>query len=130
MPEAESFDYAVLRVVPHVERGEFINAGVILYCVKKDFLKARVELDEARLKALSPSADVQVIRQHLEAVPRICAGGDGAGPIGKLPLRERWHWLVAPRSTVLQVSPVHSGLCQGGPEASLNRIFDEMVKPR
>jgi hypothetical protein len=124
--EQDSFDYAVLRVVPHVEREEFINAGVILYCARKDFLQARVRLDEGRLRALSPNADAALIRQHLDAVPRVCAGGPGSGPIGALPMRERWHWLVAPRSTMLQVSPVHSGLC-AEPDAALERIFSEMV---
>jgi hypothetical protein len=124
--EQDSFDYAVLRVVPHVEREEFINAGVILYCAKRDFLGARIGLDEKRLLALSPGADVALIRDHLAAIPRICAGGPEGGPIGQLPMRERWHWLVAPRSTILQVSPVHSGLCDA-PEAALERIFNEMV---
>jgi hypothetical protein len=126
--EQDSFDYAVLRVVPHVEREEFINAGVILYCARRDFLEARIGLDEQRLLALSPKADVQLINEHLAAIPRICAGGAQGGPIGALPMRERWHWLVAPRSTMLQVSPVHSGLCDE-PHAALERIFSEMVLP-
>jgi hypothetical protein len=126
--EQESFDYAVLRVVPHVEREEFINAGVILYCARRDFLSARIGLDEKRLLALSPSADVQLINEHLAAIPRVCLGGAAGGPIGALPMRERWHWLVAPRSTILQVSPVHSGLCDE-PEQTLERIFSEVVTP-
>ena len=129
MREQDSFDYAVLRVVPHVEREEFINAGVILYCARKDFLDARVGLDEPRLLALSPKADVTLVREHLDAIPRVCAGGQGSGPIGALPMRERWHWLVAPRSTILQVSPVHSGLCED-PRSALERIFKEMVSSR
>ena len=131
MPELSSFDYAVVRVVPRVEREEFINAGVILFCGQRDYLAARIELDEPRLRALAPAADVALIREHLAAIPRICAGGPEAGPIGKLPAKERWHWLVAPRSTVIQLSPVHSGLC-ADPEEALQRILDEMVwiRPR
>jgi hypothetical protein len=124
--EQDSFDYAVLRVVPSVEREEFVNAGVILYCGRRDFLQARVGLDEKRLLALSPKADVKLLAEHLAAIPRVCAGGPGSGPIGALPMRERWHWLVAPRSTMLQVSAVHAGLC-ADPEAALERIFQEMV---
>jgi len=128
VPARCSFDYAVLRVVPRVDREEFINAGVVLYCLAKDFLQARVELDEARLRALDPSADVAVIRAHLEAIPRICTGGEGAGPIGQLSQKERWHWLVAPRSTMVQVSPVHSGLSDT-PEQALERVMDRVVRP-
>jgi hypothetical protein len=126
VPERTSFDYAVLRVVPRVDREEFINAGVIVFCVAKDFLAARVELDEQRLRALDPDVDVASVREHLEAFPRICAGGPDSGPIGKLPVKERWHWLVAPRSTVVQVSPVHSGLTDS-PRAALDRLVEQMV---
>jgi hypothetical protein len=127
VPAAHSFDYAVLRVVPRVEREEFINAGVILFCLARGFLDARVELDRARVLALFPGADLATLEEHLASVPRICAGGDGAGPIGRLSLRERFHWLVAPRSTVLQVSPVHSGLCDD-PAATLEQLMDRMVR--
>jgi hypothetical protein len=126
VPALSSFDYAVLRVVPRVERGELINAGVILLCLGRDFLQARVELDEARLRALWPAADVELIRQHLEAIPRICAGNADAGPIARLSQRERFHWLVSPRSTMIQVSPVHSGLCEQ-PERALDDLFHQMV---
>jgi hypothetical protein len=126
VPALSSFDYALLRVVPRVERGELINAGVILFCLQRDFLQARVELDEARLRALWPAADVELIRQHLEAIPRICAGSPDAGPIARLSQRERFHWLVAPRSTMIQVSPVHSGLCEQ-PERALDELFQQMV---
>lgn len=126
MPALSSFDYAILRVVPRVERGELINAGVILFCLERDFLQARVELDDARLRALWPAADVELIRQHLEAIPRICAGNADAGPIARLSQRERFHWLVAPRSTMIQVSPVHSGLCEQ-PERALDDLFQQMV---
>ncbi len=129
MPAPSSFDYAVVRVVPRVEREEFINAGVILYCLTRSFLDARVELDVPRLLALAPDVDVEAVRSHLEALPRICAGGKGAGPIGGLPQKERWHWLVAPRSTLVQTGPVHSGLCEE-PAAALEKLMDRMVRAR
>ncbi|QRO01621.1 DUF3037 domain-containing protein [Archangium violaceum] len=128
MPAHSSFDYAVIRVVPRVEREEFINAGVILYCLTRRFLDARVELDERRLLALAPDVDVDLIRGHLEAIPRLCAGGRAAGPIGQLPQKERFHWLVAPRSTMLQTGPVHSGLCQE-PTKALEHLMQRMVRP-
>ena len=127
MPTLSSFDYAILRVVPRVERQELINAGVILFCLERDFLQARVELDEARLRALWPATDVELVRQHLEAIPRICAGSLDAGPIARLSQRERFHWLVSPRSTMIQVSPVHSGLCEQ-PERTLDELFQRMVQ--
>lgn len=127
MPAHSSFDYAIVRVVPRVERGECINAGVILFCLTKRFLAARVELDERRLLALAPHVDVELVRGHLEAIPRICAGGRAAGPIGQLPQKERWHWLVAPRSTIIQTSPVHSGLCED-PAQALEHLMDQMVR--
>lgn len=127
MPAPSSFDYAIVRVLPRVERGEFINAGVILFCLTHRFLSAKVELDEQRLLALEPAVDVALVRAHLEAIPRICAGGRAAGPIGQLPQKERWHWLVAPRSTILQTSPVHSGLCED-PAKALEHLMDRMVR--
>jgi len=127
VPALLSFDYALLRVVPRVEREEFVNAGVLLFCLERDFLEARVELDRARVLALNPGADLPAIEEHLLAVPLIAAGGGDGGPIGRLSARERFHWLVAPRSTVLQVSPVHSGLCES-PEAELAQLFERMVR--
>ena len=127
MPAHSSFDYAVLRVVPRVDREEFVNAGVILFSSERDFLGARVELDPERVRALFADADLALVEAHLAAVPRICAGGEGSGPIGRLSRRERFHWLVAPRSTVIQVSPVHSGLCED-PERALEQLFDRMVR--
>jgi hypothetical protein len=124
VPERVSYDYAVIRVVPSVEREEFINAGAVVFCAVKDWLEARIHLDETRLQALAPGVDVEEIGHHLHAIPQICAG---FGPIGKLPRKERWHWLVAPRSTVIQLGPVHSGLCTSPAEA-LARIIDEMVR--
>jgi hypothetical protein len=126
VPALSSFDYAIVRVVPRVEREELVNAGVILFCLERDFLAARVEVNEPRLRALWPEIDVELVRQHLEAIPRICAGGPDAGPIGRLSLRERFHWLVAPRSTIIQVSPVHAGLCES-PERALDALFRQMV---
>ena len=129
MPAPASFDHAIVRIVPRVEREEFVNAGVILFCLTKDFLAARVELDRARLLALSPGADVGTIEAHLAAIPRIAAGGEGSGPIGRLSARERFHWLVAPRSTVIQVGPVHSGLSDD-PAHTLDALFERMVRAR
>lgn len=126
MPALSSFDYAVLRVVPRVEREEFVNAGVLLFCLERDFLQARVEVNEPRLCALWPETDVELVRQHLEAIPKICAGSPDGGPIARLSLRERFHWLVAPRSTIIQVSPVHSGL-SASPERALDELFLQMV---
>ena len=127
MPAPSSFDYAIVRVVPRVERGEFINAGIILFCLTHRFLAAKVELDEQRLLALAPEVDVALVRGHLEAIPHLCAGGRKAGPIGQLPQKERWHWLVAPRSTIIQTSPVHSGLCED-PAKALEHLMGTMVR--
>src|SRR4051794_712104 len=111
MPAPSSFDYAIIRVVPRVERGELVNAGVILFCLERDFLQARVEVNEARLRALWPAIDLELVRQHLEAIPRICAGSPEAGPIARLSLRERFHWLVGPRSPMIPGSPRHARPC-------------------
>jgi hypothetical protein len=127
VPTRDAFDYAVVRVVPRVEREEFINAGVIVYCYAQDVLVARVELDEALLRALAPGVDVEAVRGSLDAIPRVCAGGAAAGPIGALSQRERWHWLTAPRSTVLQTSPAHAGLCDD-PAAAMERLFERAVR--
>jgi hypothetical protein len=121
-----SYDYAVLRVVPSVEREEFVNAGVVLQCTEDAFLDCRVHVDEARLRALWPAADLDLIRQHLEAFPKICAGDPNAGPIARLSRRERFQWLVSPRSTIIQISPVHSGVCES-PETALDEIFRRLV---
>ena len=126
MPAMSSFDYAVIRVVPRVEREEFVNAGVILFCLEQDFLAATVEANEPRLRALWPGVDLPLVRHHLEAIPKVCAATPDAGPIARLARRERFHWLVAPRSTVIQVSPVHSGLC-AAPDRALAHLFEQMV---
>ena len=127
MPEAYPFDYAVIRVVPRVERDEFINAGVIVSCPATNFLKAQIELDAGRLAALDPSLDPATIQKHLDAISRICEGGKEAGPIGRLAPRARFHWLVAPRSTIIQTSPVHTGLCDDG-DAMLEHLLEKMVR--
>jgi hypothetical protein len=124
----DSFDYAVIRVVPRVEREEFVNAGVVLFCLGRDYLGARVELDGERLAALAPGVDRQLVGEHLAALVRVAEGGEGSGPIGRLTPRERFHWLTAPRSTIIQVGPVHSGLCDD-PERMLEKIVDRMVRP-
>lgn len=108
-----SFDYAVIRVVPRVEREEFINAGVIVFCLEKRYLAARIHLDAARLKALWPEIDVDLVREHLLAIERVCNGDPAGGPIAKLSQRERFHWLNSARSTIIQPSPVHTGICDG-----------------
>lgn len=126
MPTPASFDYAVIRVVPRVERQEFINAGVVVFCLEKRYLAARIHLDEARLIALWPEVDVELIRQHLEAVSRICAADPAAGPVAALSQRERFHWLTAARSTIIQPSPVHTGLCEGT-EDLLDRLAKQFL---
>ena len=128
MPAPFSFDYAVVRVVPRVDREEFVNAGVVLFCLERDFLAAKVALDADRLRALAPDVDLALVEEHLGAVPRIAAGAPDGGPIARLPPRERFHWLVAPRSTIIQVSPVHAGLCDD-PARALDHLFDRMVRP-
>ncbi|MES1262297.1 MAG: DUF3037 domain-containing protein [Acidobacteriota bacterium] len=128
MPAPVSFEFATIRVVPRVERGEFVNAGVIVFCLAKKFLSAKVQVDSERWRALWPEIDVEVIREHLEAFPKVCAGAPDAGPIAQLSLRERFHWLVAPRSTMIQISPVHSGLCEA-PEETLSALFGRLVSP-
>ncbi len=120
------YRYAVVRIVPRVDREEFLNAGVIVFSPERRYLKAETRLSEARLRALWPDADISVLERHLLAVPRVCAGEAAAGPIARLPLKERFHWLVAPRSTVIQTSPVRTGLADEL-DAELQRLMREMV---
>lgn len=122
MRDHATYDYAVIRVVPRVEREEFINVGVIVSCQATGFLEARIELDEARLSALDASLDLGSIRAHLASIPIACAGGEPAGPIGLLTPRERFHWLVAPRSAIIQTSPVHTGRCK-----DLTAVIEHLV---
>ena len=129
MPGApDTFDYAIVRVVPRVERGECINAGVIVACATQRFLAARVALDVARLRALDPAIDADEIATGLAAIPLIAAGDPRGGPIAALPTGERFHWLVAPRSAVIQTSPVHTGLCSD-PMAVLDDLMSRLVAP-
>jgi hypothetical protein len=111
MPTRDVYNYAVVRVVPSIQRGEFLNVGVILFCRPQRFLGARIALQPHRLHALAPRLALPPLQRHLEAIPRICAGDRSAGPIGQLAQSERFHWLVAPRSTIIQTSPMHGGLC-------------------
>ena len=127
MPAATSFDYAIVRVVPLVEREEFVNAGVILFCRECPFLGARIALDRERVAALAPWLDLEEVERQLALIPAICEGDPAAGPVAALPSWERFHWLVAPRSTVIQVSPVHTGLCDD-PEAELRHLVDTVVR--
>jgi hypothetical protein len=126
MPEHHLFEYAVIRVVPHVEREEFLNVGIVLYCAKEKFLKTRFELDEARLYSLCSKLDLRELREYIVSFEKICTGGNDAGPIGKLSIAERFRWLTATRSTILQTSKVHPGLCHDAGEM-LTRLFDQMV---
>ena len=127
MHDQSTYDYAIIRVVPKVEREEFVNVGVIVSCPAKQFLEARIEPDEQRLLMLDATLDIESIRNHLATFPEICAGGEQAGPIGQLPQRERFHWLVAPRSTIIQTSPVHTGNCQD-PAAVVEHLLEAMVR--
>jgi hypothetical protein len=127
VPARCSYEYAVVRVVPRVDREEFVNAGIVVFCLERGFLAARIELDKDRGRALAPDADLAVIEEHLRAIPSIAAGGEGSGPIGRLPPRERFRWLVAPRSTVVQTSAVHAGLCED-PSRVLEELVERMVR--
>ena len=127
MHDLRTYDYAIVRVVPRVERGEFVNAGIILSCDIERILRAGIELDEAALKALDPDVDLEIVRNALVAIPAVCAGGPEAGAIGKLSPRERFHWLVAPRSTIVQTSPVHTGQCTDL-QAALEHLMSRMVR--
>ncbi len=127
MRDHSSYDYAIVRVVPRVDRGEFVNVGVIVSCPARNFLEARIEINEQRLRALDPHVDVESVRAHLASIPAICAGGSEGGPIGRLSRRERFDWLVAPRSTIIQTSKVHTGRCTD-PEALLEHLLATMVR--
>ena len=127
MPRLHTYDYAIVRVVPRVDRGEFVNAGVIVACASSGYLKAFIELDEARLLALDPSADLEAIKAGLATLAVICEGGERAGRVGRLSLRERFDWLVAPRSSSIQTSPVHTGRCDDLDRAA-QRLVVRMVR--
>jgi hypothetical protein len=127
MRDLRTYDYAVVRVVPRVERGEFVNAGIILSCDVERILESAIELDENALLTLDPRVDLELVRSSLAAIPKICAGGEGAGEIGRLSARERFHWLVAPKSTIVQTSPVHTGQC-ADLDAALEHLMQTMVR--
>ncbi len=128
-PESLPFQYTILRVVPHVERGEQLNAGVVLYCPQRRYLAARVELDEVRLAALAPDCEPEGVRPHLESLAAVAAGDESAGPLARMSASERFGWLAAPSSTVVQPSPVHTGLTDD-PDATLQRLFETLVPVR
>ena len=126
MQEKYLFEYAVIRVVPRVEREEFLNVGVVLYCAQQKFLKMLFKIDEQRLISFCQSGNVPEVDEYLRAFQRICAGGNDAGPIGKLPIAERFRWLTATRSTVLQTSKVHPGFCDDAGEMLIS-LFKKTV---
>jgi hypothetical protein len=127
MPALRSFDYAIIRVVPRVEREEFVNVGVILFCRTCPFLGARMALDRNRLLALAPDIDLTEVEGQLALISLVCAGDPAAAPMSELSLSARFHWLVSPRSTVIQMSPVHPGLSRD-PEATLAHLVDTVVR--
>ena len=126
MQEKHLYDYAVIRVLPRVERDEFINVGVILYCRSLNFLRAACSVNEGRLAAFAGDADLTEIREHLSSLCRVCSGSEDSGPIGKMSLGERFRWLTAPRSTVVQTSPVHTGFTTD-PETTLKKLVEQLV---
>jgi hypothetical protein len=127
MSNKVTFDYAIIRVVPRVDREEFLNVGVIVSCPAQGFLEARIELDPDRWKAFAPSLDLNSIGEYLDTIPKICRGNADSGPIGHLPQRSRFYWLTAPRSTIIQTSPVHTGLCTS-PASALEHLLNTMVR--
>jgi hypothetical protein len=127
MPAPASFSYAVIRVVPRVDREEFVNAGVVLHCPERAYLGAQVALDPARLLQLAPDVDLDAVQRHLDLFAPLCAGDPAAGPLAKLSLSERFHWVVAPRSTIVQISAVHTGITQD-PGAQLGHLLEILVR--
>jgi hypothetical protein len=127
MPGDYTYDYSIIRVVPRVERGEQINAGIVLSCPDADFLDATIALDEGALRAIDSDVDLEAVKANLEVFPAVCRGGEDAGPIGQLTPRERFRWLVSPRSTIIQPSPVHTGRTSD-PAACLEHLLNTVVK--
>ena len=127
MRELQTYDYAVVRVVPRVERGEFLNVGIILSCDLARVLEAAIELDESALLAIDATVDLELINSSLATIPAICAGGAAAGVLGNLTARERFHWLVAPKSTMVQTSPVHTGRCTDF-RSALDHLMNTMIR--
>ncbi len=128
MRELATYDYAIIRVVPRVDREEFVNVGAIVSCERPALLVAKIAVEPARLLALDPAIDLDTLRAHLDAIPRICAGAADAGPIAALPIRARFHWLTARRSALVQTSPVHSGRCED-PRQVVDHLLARMVHP-
>ena len=126
MPATSSYDYAIIRIVPYVERGECINIGIILFCRTRRFLGMMLHLDQQRLSVFAPQLDLPAVQQQLEHLQQVCDGKEGSGPIGQLLQSERFHWLVAPHSTIIQSSSVHSGMCND-PEATLQNLLKKLV---
>lgn len=126
MQGKHAFEYAVVRIMPHVEREEFFNAGVVLYCPNQKFLDARLQLNEEMVRIFCNKINIDELREHINAFERVCKGGDDAGPIGKLPIAERFRWLTAQRSTILQTSRPHPGLCDDAGEM-LVHLFAQLV---
>lgn len=126
MQEHHLFEYAVIRVVPRVEREEFVNVGVVLFCQSERFLKSVFYLNENKLKCFSPELDVEEVESYLQAFEKICTGGNGSGAIGALPAASRFRWLTATRSSVVQSSKVHPGYCSS-PQQTLDRLFADLV---
>jgi len=129
VPAHISYDYTVIRIVPYVERQEFINAGVILYCRSRHFLDALIDFRLKRLKSLAPHADLEMIRSHLKVIQNICTGNDLANSLQSMSQSQRFHWLISPSSTIIQVSPVHSGICQD-PALALRNLYRMFVPDR
>lgn len=127
MQEKHLFEYAIVRLVPCVEREEFVNVGVVVYCREKGFLRSAFELNEARVRAICSDVDIDEVKEHLRSFEQICTGGESAGPIGKLPAGERFRWLTAPRSTIVQTSPVHTGL-SADVGSTLEALLAKMVR--
>ena len=126
MPGSYTYDYAIIRIVPRVDRGEQINVGIVLSCVDSDFIQMRIHLDEARLRAIAPDVDLDGIKAALATLEAVCKGGPEAGPVGEFPARGRFRWMVSPRSTVVQPSSVHTGRTDD-PTAALDHLFKSMV---
>jgi len=126
VPATSSYDYAIIRLVPLVERGECMNIGVVVFCRTQCFLDMLIHFDEQRLRAFAPTLDFGFVRQQIEALVQVCRGSDGSGPIGELAQAERFHWLVSPRSTVIQTSSVHCGICSD-PASTLKKLLGDLV---
>lgn len=127
MQDKHLFEYAVIRIVPMVEREEFLNAGVMLYCKDLRFLGVRWQMDKSRLQSFAPALDIAATETYLQAIEQVCLGGKSGGPIGQLPVAERFRWLTATRSTVVQTSKVHPGFCISSPAETLDKLFRQLV---